>query len=286
MLVIGECGDGKSSLVAKLIDKNFEKGDQLLEIAKKARGVTKHINVYGGPAKGNKRILLWDTPGIGDKDITAMELLSRIEVLLGKRGQVDFGAVLVTNKIANNRVTLGAQIVQTIVDKGFCGDDKWKRIVLVGTQKDRCTLDEIETWKKGEEDSPSVVDEFYNSDKDKQGPAVAVDHSDMSPLLDVIYELVEANLGSVKYETPEADALANGFGKALGIDEAVIAEAIKAQRKEAAEGAKQAWSAKDTVEVIGALSSAAASMFGTVMQYKHYKLDKKVALAGIAAKSA
>ena len=31
-----------------------------------------------------------------------------------------------------NRFTLGAQIVQALVDNGFVGDDKWSNVVLVG----------------------------------------------------------------------------------------------------------------------------------------------------------
>ena len=118
---MGECGDGKSTLIQALLDPNVAQDPPAT--GKKARGVTKNITEYRAVIHGQQVILI-DTPGVGDKDVTPTRLLSMIEnELHGK--QVD--AVITTTPIPDARVKLGAQVVQLLVDKGFVGEEKWQK---------------------------------------------------------------------------------------------------------------------------------------------------------------
>lgn len=46
------------------------------------RGTTKSVISYDGGVLGNRKLVLWDTPGIGDADVTLQELIVLLEKLL------------------------------------------------------------------------------------------------------------------------------------------------------------------------------------------------------------
>ena len=87
--LVGECGDGKSSLLNKIRDPN-RSGQAASGL--RSRGVTKEIKAYVGMPIAGREIDYFDTPGDGDMDVTPMDLLALIEQELRDR------AVLV-NKI-------------------------------------------------------------------------------------------------------------------------------------------------------------------------------------------
>jgi len=130
LLVVGEVGDGKSTLINALRDPVRS---EPAEAGRAARGVTKQILTYVGQPINGHPVLLLDTPGVGDKDITPTKLITMLE----KQLLPPFDGVLVTNPIPDGRVKLGAQVVSTIIDHGFVGTEKWSSVVLVGTKNDR-----------------------------------------------------------------------------------------------------------------------------------------------------
>ena len=73
LLVIGEVGDGKSTLVAALRDPAQAAAP---ETGKHPRGITKRITNYVGLPIHGQRVEILDTPGIGDMDITPATLIS------------------------------------------------------------------------------------------------------------------------------------------------------------------------------------------------------------------
>jgi GTP-binding protein EngB required for normal cell division len=137
-LVIGECGDGKSTLINSLRDTQRS---EVPKQGKNARGVTKSITPYCGKPIGDQQTVYFDSPGIGDKDITAMKLIAAItEFLTTSKIQLD--GVLVTNQIPDARMRMGAQVVQILVNEGFVGKEKWDNVILVGTKMDKGDEDE------------------------------------------------------------------------------------------------------------------------------------------------
>ena len=76
VLIVGECGDGKSSLLNKIRDPN-RSGQAASGL--RSRGVTKEIKAYVGMPIAGREIDYFDTPGDGDMDVTPMDLLALIE---------------------------------------------------------------------------------------------------------------------------------------------------------------------------------------------------------------
>jgi len=76
LLVVGECGDGKSTLVNALRDPE-RSGEAASGLC--SRGVTKEITAFVGCEIDGHGIDLLDTPGVGDQDVTPMAVLTLIE---------------------------------------------------------------------------------------------------------------------------------------------------------------------------------------------------------------
>eukprot|EP00961_Rhodomonas_salina_P058134 781529-Rhodomonas_salina.2 len=145
LLVVGETGDGKSSLIRALCVE----GSQVPEVGTAARGVTKDCRLFRC-CLGGRQVLLIDTPGVGDGDITVGRILVMYEeVLRGAIGNAPVvHGVIICNQIATCRVRLGADICSTMIQMGTLGGpSKWDNVFLVGTQKDRCPDSEVETFK-------------------------------------------------------------------------------------------------------------------------------------------
>ena len=104
LLVIGEVGDGKSTLVNALRDPT--KGSAA-DVGKRARGVTKSITSYVGKKIGGRDVQILDTPGVGDKDTPVQQLFVNLEEELTDKDPID--GVIVTTPIPDGRIKLGAQ---------------------------------------------------------------------------------------------------------------------------------------------------------------------------------
>ena len=69
--LVGECGDGKSSLLNKIRDPN-RSGQAASGL--RSRGVTKETKAYVGMPIAGREIDYFDTPGDGDMDVTPMDI--------------------------------------------------------------------------------------------------------------------------------------------------------------------------------------------------------------------
>eukprot|EP00930_Biecheleria_cincta_P037018 TRINITY_DN25382_c0_g1_i2.p1 TRINITY_DN25382_c0_g1~~TRINITY_DN25382_c0_g1_i2.p1 ORF type:complete len:658 (-),score=114.80 TRINITY_DN25382_c0_g1_i2:245-2218(-) len=209
LLVVGECGDGKSTLVNALRDPERS---GVAESGLKSRGVTKTIQAYiGKPIKGQAVDFL-DTPGVGDRDVTPMKVLSLIEqeLISQEIGGADaIDGVIVTTPVPDGRVKLGAQVVQLLVEHGFVGEKKWENVILVGTKEDRASPEELEFFKN------EIAADFFASAPGQAGCFVTTKKDDYSSLQSAIARLPSLK---VRYGSPDPAMMAEAFAETLGVN--------------------------------------------------------------------
>ena len=203
ILVIGECGDGKSTLVNALRDETLDVQECKSGLA--TGGVTKQITTYIGHRIKGRAIKILDTPGIGDKKIKPPALMTMIQEVL-TQGKDKIHGVVVTAPIANGRVKMGGQVVQKLVEQAFfaeTGTDKWASIILCGTQLDVAKMKPatIENFslpvhdEDGNENTDEdgnylgVVADFFKDAADGWGKFALTDQADYSQLIDMISKL-------------------------------------------------------------------------------------------------
>lgn len=230
MLVVGECGDGKSTLINAL--RNPAMSSEPL-CGKNPQGVTKDIVLYRCfDLDGGIQFNLIDTPGVGDGTVTPVALIAMLEEFLSA-GTVPGGirGVIVTTPIPDCRIKLGAQVVQIIVDKGFVattGEDKYANILLTGTKADRAEEDERQNFMDGLNGERSVRQIFFEKAKDpSKGVAVMVNKSDYSALLKAIKELPAV---SIAYKVPEAKVMATALAEKMGMEADAFEEQMTVMR--------------------------------------------------------
>ena len=176
LLVVGEVGDGKSTLINALRDPALSHSKA--DAGRGARGITKKIRSYAGLPINGQRIELIDTPGVGDMDITPTKLISLLEAELGSHNKsIQIDGLLVTSPVPDGRVKLGAQVVRRIVEKGFLGDSKWASIILVGTKNDRAEDEAQREFFRTE-----IMQSFFSLAPKQRGAVALVSRDDYSEL--------------------------------------------------------------------------------------------------------
>lgn len=231
LLVVGECGDGKSTLINNLLELT---GEQAARANRSPTGTTKEIKAYySNKYINDKHLVVLDTPGVGDHDITAMALLGMIEAELAARGDKEaLDGVIVTSPCTDGKVRLGAQVVQTLVDKGFVGKDRWQNVILVGTKMDRGDEDDHQHFMT------AIRDTFFAAAGDERhGFSVLTGKNDVSQLQKAIGDLPSAK---VTYEKPAAEVMSRALAGKLGITEESFQEALVFERERAEAAAIEA----------------------------------------------
>mmetsp|Transcript_9979 Transcript_9979/g.14602 ORF Transcript_9979/g.14602 Transcript_9979/m.14602 type:complete len:644 (-) Transcript_9979:202-2133(-) len=147
-LIIGAAGDGKSSIIKKLISEEVPH-EKMPETGRNPDGVTKVIKAY---TLSNGFVMI-DTMGIGDVNVGIDQLIAGVKSVLEgaaatKGAQVD--GIIVTCHIATGRLGIACQILQQIIKHGLVKDSNgispWERVIVCGTQRDRCEQDEIKSF--------------------------------------------------------------------------------------------------------------------------------------------
>ena len=154
LLVTGEAGDGKSSIInhfqcqtsSEIMEELQRNCTNALmvdvhgnaEVGNNQSGVTKKVRIH--PAMvGKQRVYFLDTPGFGDCDIKPHMLVALIEKVISTLTEAGTGlsGVLICAN-SNNRVSLGTEMVLRYIDALFPSDNKhkWDQVVIVGTKKD------------------------------------------------------------------------------------------------------------------------------------------------------
>ena len=232
-LVVGECGDGKSTLINALRDPQ-RSGEPKSGLS--SRGVTKSIEAYVGLPIDGMQVDYLDTPGVGDMDVTPMKVLTLIEQELMTdeiNGSDAIDGVIVTTPVPDGRVKLGAQVVQLLVEHGFLGEDKWQNIILVGTKRDRATAEELDlfgTDRLDEQGQPvGIAAQFFAMAPTGQGTSVTTTKDDLSELRRAIAELPDIK---VRYSTPDTAQMASVLSEKLGISKEVFQKELEESRRE------------------------------------------------------
>lgn len=146
LLVVGESGVGKSSLIKELCGHVVE----LPAVGLNPNGVSKSCKAYICRL-GALEFRAIDTPGVGDQTVKVGEIVPQItQVLRGHlTGVTEVHGVLMCSMINFNRVKLGAGIVAALMQAcTLGGKNKWDQVLLIGTQKDRCSATEIQDFKQ------------------------------------------------------------------------------------------------------------------------------------------
>jgi len=143
-IVIGECGMGKSTLVYNLIGRP----SQVQMDGTDPQGVTKTFSPFFANLRGTarKHDKIIDTPGIGDQTVRLVEWVTMAEKAFSQ-----VNAIMCCVSETNPRITLGAELVTQMINKGFLGDVDAARndpekfdllcnaVVLVGTKGNLAT---------------------------------------------------------------------------------------------------------------------------------------------------
>jgi len=137
---VGECGQGKSTVAFNL---RLRPHLNVPMDGVASNGVTKTFDPYKADLQGsgNTNGKLIDSPGIGDGDVNLITWVATCE-----KAFKEVNAIIVCVSECNPRITLGAELVTNLVNKGFLGDvakiksdpDAFallcNSIVVVGTQ--------------------------------------------------------------------------------------------------------------------------------------------------------
>jgi hypothetical protein len=145
-LVVGGAGDGKSSIIKKLLAPGEEQPDT----GRGTRGVTKEVSEYNILCF-DEPMLMTDTMGVGDMDKGIVNLIASLRAELeNSHRQVD--GIVVTNLTSTGRMGVDCQILKQIIEHGMVknsdGISPWERIIVCGTQRDRCDNEEIEYFMR------------------------------------------------------------------------------------------------------------------------------------------
>lgn len=221
IIVWGEAGDGKSTLINELV------GKQVAEAGKKPGGVTKDLTSYSAQIQ-KFSVRLWDMPGAGDKDIPAYRVLEMLGAAFAEE-KID-GLLILSSRA--DRISLGAQVVAKLMDLSFSNANKWSSVVLVGTKNDK--------YGRGDEDNfvGPVLAEFNETVNGSITKVCTCNNKNVETVKNMIVRLSsEAGVGT--YQTPDASTIAetvcdlNGLPAGAARDEQMTAimEQIKEDRE-------------------------------------------------------
>jgi len=293
ILVVGECGDGKSTVIKAFLKTYGGKWTKELQTGVTATGVSKEVVAYPITI-GGRRAEIFDTPGVGDGTVKIPHLVAAIEVAL-KKNQCH--AIMICSQMGKNRVGLGAQIVASLIKSGIVEKNQkghvHENIIFVGTQLDLyvggCKTEEKKRKKiaKWDKEVPKDMNRrcgFTGKDSirfchtsiiiDDDEPMDQEDMEiDISEPSKALLEIMRAGR-SVTYHKPDSESLVQMFAEETGLDleekklKEMAAE-LEAARKKLEEMQNRTWwnTLKDVASTAlgGAAGFAAGGPIGALL---------------------
>lgn len=292
ILVVGECGDGKSSLIKAFLKNYGGKWEDTLQSGVKATGVSKAVVPY--PLTfGGRPAVMFDTPGVGDATIKISHLVAVIETAMEDN---KCHAIIICNQMNKNRVGLGAQIVASLIKSGIVEKNNnghvHESIIFVGTQLDMyvggCKTPAKKRKKIAKWDSEVPPDMnrrcgFTGKDSitvchtsivlDDDEPMDQEDMEiDISEPSKALLRIMRAGR-SVKYYKPDSERLVKMFAEETGLD--IEDKKMKEMGKELEEARKQ-------LEEMAAAAKKAAKESENKSWWNTFKDVASTALGGAA----
>jgi len=227
-VIIGEIGDGKSSLVQALTVA--EERSEVL-VARASRGVTKEIRktqIRPELLQSTNAYIL-DCPGTGDADVSIRDMIDSMETFCET---TNISCIILTCDASKGRCSLGARLANALVQRGFV--NSYEHVVICGTKGDRLEDDEDrEQWIEeiaqeingenfdGEIKNICVSSLKMKKDKSsKEGPTkynVDLDHPDtnIEHLISCLKKIKD--LGTyAQYSMPDITELVNSIAQIMG----------------------------------------------------------------------
>ena len=136
ILVMGNCGNGKSSLIGALEHPTWTARQyESPEVGESGDGTTKEIAAIEGKNIAGHAVMFYDSPGLGDPDVQQDKLLAQYVECFKTRG-IDL--ILMVHAVSNSHFDQNTKFVKQLINKGLVDDkgDLWSRVILVGTKAD------------------------------------------------------------------------------------------------------------------------------------------------------
>ena len=218
-LIIGECGDGKSTLINGLRDRRIS-GEAKTGLL--ANGVTKDVEAYIGQLSRDQLAVYLDTPGFGDGSVNTVTLVSQLEKEL-KEG---VNGIIITAPATACRYKLSMRIARLLIEIGFEDTDKWNRVVLVGTKADLATPEEKALFDITHD--TGIAGQFF---KGTNGTLTTLTtKSDTSKLRNLLLKVPSKR---IHYVAPSIDQLSEALGTELGVAASSVVAELREKRHEA-----------------------------------------------------
>jgi GTP-binding protein EngB required for normal cell division len=148
ILIIGETGIGKSTLINSLVDRKELIASEDVAMTKdmlpddQGNGTTTDIKDYALKKMDGilGSITLWDTPGLSNQQETSIaSVTTLLREEFGPAGKQLSGVLVVQPSVQSNTANLGVAFLQKITEVGFFGEGNENKVILVGTKADQCT---------------------------------------------------------------------------------------------------------------------------------------------------
>lgn len=149
-IIFGETGMGKSTLINSARDQNelrsggqppAETKDQL---PPSGDGTTQALDCYDfKQIHGvNKRVIIWDTPGLGTKGIAIADLVAQLKAEFGP-GKRAIWAVGIVQPLVTENLSFGPALMSALAAEGLKVDRR--NVVWIGSKADQVPVDDWET---------------------------------------------------------------------------------------------------------------------------------------------
>jgi len=166
VIVVGEVGQGKSSLIQALTDPDSR---QYSHVGNAAKGVTKDIEAFRMRPEIVPYGFIHDTPGVGDQDVSLQKLMILLQRICSEKV---IHCIILCQRVDQSRIGTGLQIAGKMIKGAF--KESYDHVIVCGTFKDKVLLgkdkDEEEyhlnEWK--EKTAAKIIQDFLGDDKEAQ----------------------------------------------------------------------------------------------------------------------